>query len=198
MDTYRTIARPSEYVLREMGSRFVAHARPVGEAEEAEGYVGELRRRFHDATHHCYAWRLGPEGERSRSNDDGEPSGTAGRPIMGQIVSAGLTNVVVVVVRWFGGTKLGVSGLTRAYKEAAAGVLERCEAVERTVDAVVEAQFPFEALDSVLRAVRDSGARLSEQVFDNMCSVKLSIRLRDEAALRERLGKINGMIFKKI
>jgi len=188
-DTYLTILGAAEFGLREKGSRFLALAYPAGSEQQAEGYVEGLRKRFHDATHHCYAWRLGVAGERTRSNDDGEPSGSAGRPIMGRIVSAGLTDVAVVVVRWFGGTKLGVPGLTKAYRESAAGVLDACEVVERTVDACVAIEFPFESLDSVLKAAREGGARLVEQHFDNICRMTLLVRLSGEAALRKKLDR---------
>ena len=196
-DTYLTIARPAEFVSRERGSRFLAYAYPAESVEQAEEHVGELRRRFHDATHHCYAWRLGADGERTRINDDGEPSGSAGRPIMGQILSAGVTDVMVVVVRWFGGTKLGVPGLIKAYREAAAGVLEACEVVERTVDADMIVEFPFGSLDAVLKAARDSGARVAEQHFDNTCRIRFTVRLSGEAVLRERLSRVNGVTIKE-
>ena len=130
-DVYRTIAEPSQSAVRERGSRFLSYTWPVDDEEQVREHVDGLRKKYHDATHVCYAWRIG---DRERANDDGEPSGSAGRPILGQILSRGLTNVLVVVVRWFGGTKLGVPGLIAAYREAAAEALDAASMVERTVD----------------------------------------------------------------
>jgi len=146
-DSYLTLAAPAEASLRERSSRFLAYAYPVCSEEEIRERLDALRKRYYDATHHCYAWRLGPRGGRFRSNDDGEPSGTAGRPILGQMLSHGITECLIVVVRYFGGTKLGVPGLIAAYKEAAAAVIAAAGITERTVDRTFRVQFPYEAMN---------------------------------------------------
>ncbi len=133
-DTYLTVEAAAEAASRERSSKFLAYAYPVRSEEEIREHLDALRKRHFDATHHCYAWRLGPRGERWRANDDGEPSGTAGKPILGQLLSAEVTDCLIVVVRYFGGTKLGVPGLIAAYREAAAEALAAATVVERTVD----------------------------------------------------------------
>ena len=152
-DLYRTVAAPAEAACRERSSKFLAWIYPVRSEEEIRGHLDALRKRFFDATHHCYAWRLGPRGEAFRANDDGEPSGTAGKPILGQLLSNDITDCLVVVVRYFGGTKLGVPGLIAAYREAAAAAIEAAQIVERTVDRVVTVDFPYVAMNDIMRVV---------------------------------------------
>lgn len=142
-DSYLTLAEPAEALYKEKGSKFLAYAYPVSSEEQIRECLEALRKRYYDATHHCYAWRLGADGQNYRVNDDGEPSSTAGRPILGQLLSYGVTDVLVVVVRYFGGTKLGVSGLIAAYKESAAAVLSAAQIVERTVDVRFEVEFGY-------------------------------------------------------
>jgi uncharacterized YigZ family protein len=192
-DEYKTIAAPAEAALRERSSRFLAFAWPVGSEEEIRERLESLRKRYYDATHHCYAWRLGPRGEAWRANDDGEPSGTAGRPILGQMLSAEVTDCMIVVVRYFGGTKLGVPGLISAYKEAAAEVLQAAEIVLRTVDAQVEISFPYEAMNDVMRVVKEMEPRIESQTFDNLCTMNLSVRHGRADELTGRLGKVEGV-----
>ena len=191
-DLYLTLARPVENAIRERSSKFLAFAYPVENEEEIRDRLDMLRKRFFDATHHCYAWRLGPEGERFRANDDGEPSGTAGRPILGQLLSAGVTNCLIVVVRYFGGTKLGVPGLIAAYKEAAQEVLAAGEVIERTVDTAIRVDFPYVAMNEVMRVVKEEQPRVVEQTFDNLCTVRLAIRQSAAERLIGRLEKIDG------
>lgn len=191
-DLYRTVASPCQASLRERSSRFLSFVYPVSTEEEIKERVEELKKQYFDATHHCYAWRLGPQGERFRQNDDGEPSGTAGKPILGQIVKEDLTDCLIVVVRYFGGTKLGTSGLIQTYRESAAQVLSEAEIITKTVDASFSVAFPYESLDSVLRAVRECGAKVLKQDFDNTCTMDLSIRLSREEELRNRLEKVEG------
>ncbi|MBR3932051.1 MAG: YigZ family protein, partial [Tidjanibacter sp.] len=145
-DTYKTIVGQSEAAIRERSSKFLALAYHVTTAEQVKEIMDGLRKKFYDATHHCYAYRLGPKGEDFRANDDGEPSGTAGKPILGQLLSREITDCLVVVVRWFGGTKLGVPGLIEAYKESTAAVLDVCRVEERTVDRVLRLHYPFESM----------------------------------------------------
>ncbi len=198
-DVYQTIAVPSQGGLRELGSRFLGFAHPVSSEEEVRFLLDDLRRQYHDATHVCYAWRLGVgDGERTRSNDDGEPSGTAGRPILGQILSRDLTDVAVFVVRWFGGTKLGVPGLIAAYKGAAAEVLDAAEKVEKMVEEGFEIEFPYIAMNDVMRVVKEFLPRVVEQTFDNECSIRLSIRRSAAENMESRLLKINGVCVRRI
>ena len=192
-DEYRTIAAPVEVALRERSSKFLAYARPVESEEEAKSFLEGLRKKYYDATHHCYAWRIGPRGETWRANDDGEPNGTAGKPILGQMLSAEVTDCMIVVVRYFGGTKLGVPGLIAAYKEAAAEVLAVSEIVLRTVDVAFEIEFPYEVLNDVMRVVKEMEPRVPEQSFDNLCRMSLSIRGGRADELAGRLEKVEGL-----
>ena len=192
-DTYLTIAAPAEAALRERSSKFLSFAWPVTGEEQIREHLEALRKRFYDATHHCYAWRLGPQGERFRANDDGEPSGTAGRPILGQMLSTGLTDCLIVVVRYFGGTKLGVPGLIAAYKDSAAEVIAAAEVVERTVDVRFRLTFPYEAMNDVMRIVKEEQPAIIAQEFDNVCTMTLSIRSSRADALEGRLSKAEGV-----
>ena len=141
-DSYLTIAAPAEASSRERSSKFLAYAYPVQQEEQIREILDGLRKKYYDATHHCYAWRLGPGGAAFRANDDGEPSGTAGKPILGQLLSNNLTDCLIVVVRYFGGTKLGVPGLIAAYRESAAEAIAAARIVERTVDRTIRVDFP--------------------------------------------------------
>ena len=154
-DSYKTIARPAETTDRQLSSKFLVYAYPVETEEEIKQHLDVLRKKWFDATHHCYAWRLGAKGEHFRANDDGEPSSTAGKPILGQLLSQEVTNCLVVVVRYFGGTKLGVPGLIAAYKESTALVLSECEIVERTVDTTIRVSFSYIAMNDVMRIIKD-------------------------------------------
>ena len=191
-DSYKTIARPAETTYRQLSSKFLVYAYPVETEAEIKEYLDALRKRWFDATHHCYAWRLGAKGEHFRANDDGEPSSTAGKPILGQLLSQEITNCLVVVVRYFGGTKLGVPGLIAAYKESTALVLSECEIVERTVDVVVEVSFSYVVMNDVMRIVKDMQPKVVDQVFDNLCTMTLSIREGDSEQLIGRLEKVEG------
>ena len=154
-DSYLTIEAPAEALYKDKGSRFLAFAYPVANEEQIRERVDALRKKYFDATHHCYAWRLGPSGDSFRAVDDGEPSSTAGRPILGQMLSRNVTNALIVVVRYFGGTKLGVPGLIAAYRESAAAALDASSVVERTVDAVLEIGFGYLVLNDVMRIVKE-------------------------------------------
>ena len=191
-DSYKTIARAAETTYRQLSSKFLVYAYPVESEEEIKEYLEALRKRWFDATHHCYAWRLGPQGEHFRANDDGEPSSTAGKPILGQLLSQEVTNCLVVVVRYFGGTKLGVPGLIAAYKESTALVLSECEIVERTVDVRINVSFSYMAMNDVMRIVKDMQPRVVDQQFDNLCTMTLTIREGDSEQLIGRLEKVEG------
>ena len=191
-DSYKTIARPAETTYRQLSSKFLVYAYPVETEEEIKQHLDVLRKKWFDATHHCYAWRLGAKGEHFRANDDGEPSSTAGKPILGQLLSQEVTNCLVVVGRYFGGTKLGVPGLIAAYKESTALVLAECEIVERTVDVVIDVSFSYIAMNDVMRVVKDMQPKVVNQIFDNLCTMTLSIREGDSAQLIARLEKVEG------
>lgn len=193
-DRYLTVAAPAEASCRERSSKFLSYIYPVASEEEIRQRLDVLRKRYYDATHHCYAWRLGPHGEQFRANDDGEPSGTAGKPILGQLLSADLTDCLVVVVRYFGGTKLGVPGLIAAYKESAAEAIAAAEVVERTVDRTVTVEFPYVAMNDIMRTVKEMQPRIGEQCFDNLCSMRLTIRESQADRLVEKLRKAGGSI----
>ena len=192
-DTYLTIAAPAEAALRERSSKFLAFAWPVTDEEQIREHLETLRKRFYDATHHCYAWRLGPDGARFRANDDGEPSGTAGRPILGQMLSNSLTDCLIVVVRYFGGTKLGVPGLIAAYKDSAAEAIAAAEIVERTVDVRFRVTFPYETMNDVMRIVKEEQPAVVAQEFDNVCTMTLSIRSSRADVLESKLQKAEGV-----
>lgn len=194
-DTYKTVVGTFEAVIKERSSKFLALAYHVESAEEVREIMEPLRKKFYDATHHCYAYRIGYKGEEWRANDDGEPSGTAGKPILGQLLSRDITNTLVVVVRWFGGTKLGVPGLIETYRESTQAVLDVCRVEERTVDRIVSIRYPFESMNGVMKAVKAVEPRIVEQAFDNMCSMKLAVRLSMAEELLSRLEKVDGISF---
>lgn len=193
-DSYLTVAAPAEAASRERSSKFLSYIYPVRSEEEIRTHLDALRKRYYDATHHCYAWRLGPRGESYRSNDDGEPSGTAGKPILGQLLSHELTDCLVVVVRYFGGTKLGVPGLIAAYRESAAEAIAAAQVIERTVDRRLRVDFPYVAMNDIMRVVKEQQPRVEEQLFDNLCTLHLTIRESRAARLVERLRKAGGSV----
>ena len=193
-DSYLTIAEPAEAIYKERSSKFLTYAYPVESEEEVKELLDALRKEYYDATHHCYAYRLGPQGETFRANDDGEPSGTAGKPILGQLLSADLTNCLVVVVRYFGGTKLGVSGLIQAYKESTADVIAVSNIIEKTVDRIIKVDFSYISMNGVMRIIKDMNPRIDEQIFDNLCSMKLRIRESEADILIAKLEKVEGVI----
>ena len=179
-DTFYTLGGEAEALYKDKGSKFLAYGYPVTCEEEIKGRLDALRKRYYDATHHCYAWRLGPKGESFRAVDDGEPSSTAGRPILGQMLSREVTDALIVVVRYFGGTKLGVPGLIEAYKRSAALVLENAEIEQRTVN-------------DVMRIVKELQPQIIAQQFDNLCTMTLAIRQGFAAQLLDRLSKVEGL-----
>ena len=193
-DSYLTIAEPAEAIYKERSSKFLTYAYPVESESEIKELLDALRKQYYDATHHCYAYRLGAHGEMFRANDDGEPSGTAGKPILGQLLSANLTNCLVVVVRYFGGTKLGVSGLIQAYKESTAEVIAVSKIIEKTVDRVVKIDFDYTSMNGVMRIVKEMNPRIDEQVFDNICKMSLRIRESEADILTAKLSKVEGVI----
>lgn len=192
MDTYYTIEAPAEAQLVEQRSRFIAYAIPVETAEQALEEVTRMRARYYDARHVCWAYRLGPEGAQTRSQDDGEPSGTAGKPILGQILSADLTNIIVLVVRYFGGVKLGTSGLIEAYRQATVEVLAATSRRTCIVERRMQISFGYDLMGDVMRLAKDSGARILAQDFREHCTIDLCLRADDAPALYERIERIYG------
>ena len=192
-DIYKTLAADAEAVYKEKSSKFLAYAYPVESEEQIREILDALHKRYYDATHHCYAWRLGAQGELFRANDDGEPSGTAGKPILGQMLSTEITNCLIVVVRYFGGTKLGVSGLISAYKESARAAIEAGTIVERTVDRRIKIYFPYIAMNDVMRIIKEEQPAILGQEFDNLCSMVLSIRESRADMLVGKLQKAEGV-----
>jgi len=193
-DTYKTISTSTEGIYKEKGSKFLSFAIPVSNVEEVKEIVKDFRKRFFDARHVCYAYMLGSEHHDFRANDDSEPSGTAGRPILGQINSRELTNVLVIVVRYFGGILLGTGGLVVAYKEAAADALGQAEIIEKTVDELFSINFDYILLNDVMRVIKDTNPQIINQTFDNLCSMELSIRKQDALVLLAKLENIIGVV----
>ncbi len=191
-DVYRTIEADAEALFKEKSSKFLCFAYPVTTEEQIRERLEVLYKKYYDATHHCYAWRLGPRGEAFRANDDGEPSSTAGKPILGQLLSNEITDCLIVVVRYFGGTKLGVSGLIDAYKTSAAEVIAAAKVVERTVDDRIEVRFSYMAMNEVMKIVKDLQPKIVEQCFDNLCTMTLTIRQSQSEQLLARLSKVEG------
>ncbi len=193
-DTYKTIAAESKGLFKDRGSRFIAIARPVSSQEEIKTILEELRREYHDARHHCYAWMLTPDRQAWRVNDDGEPSGTAGRPIMGQINSRELTNILVVVIRYFGGTLLGVSGLINAYRSAAEDALSNARIIEKQVMESWLVTFPYSAMNDVMKVMKDEGcSQQSHNYSGEECSAEISFRASIMDKVTGRLRKITGV-----
>lgn len=192
-DAYLTISKPAEGIFKDKGSKFLAFAFPISSEEEALGWVKQFREKYHDARHHCYAFALGQNRKFSRANDDGEPSGTAGRPILGQIVSKELTNILVVVVRYFGGTLLGTSGLINAYKSATCDVLGNAEIIEKHISQKLNIRFNYIVLNDVMKIVKDYGANIESQILDNECSIDLLVRLGLYPQVLAKLKKIEGL-----
>ncbi|MBO6045375.1 MAG: YigZ family protein [Bacteroidales bacterium] len=193
-DTYSSIAGRSDGLFKDNGSRFIAQAYPVETEDEVKEIVGRLRKEYHDARHHCYAYRIGLDGGQWRANDDGEPSGSAGRPILGQIDAAGLSDVLVVVVRYFGGIKLGIPGLIRAYKTSTADALSQASVVEKVAGKFYRVTFPYLSMNAVMKVVKDLSLPQKDTSFAEQCSMVLRVRLSNESAFLERVSGIDGAI----
>lgn len=189
MDTYKSIASPSEGLYKDRGSRFLSFAYPCDDPERAKELVSQLKKEYHDARHHCFAYRIGLNGDIWRSSDDGEPSGTAGRQILGQIDSAGLSDILVVVVRYFGGIKLGVPGLIAAYKGAAADALGAASIIEKVASKTFTLHFDYLEMNSIMRIVKDLSLEVLSQEFSQECLLKVRVRLDDIEPFRERVGE---------
>ncbi|MGQ1889840.1 IMPACT family protein [Thermophagus sp. OGC60D27] len=192
-DYYTTIKQPVEGLYKEKGSKFLAYGFPVQSEDEIRKHVDDLKKKYHDARHHCYAWELGIDGNNFRMNDDGEPSGTAGKPILGQIHSFGLTNILVVVVRYFGGIKLGTGGLIQAYKAATADALEKAERIQCTVKKSFSIRFPYDLMNQVMRVVNDEELIIKAQKFEADCNMTLAVRESKFESIIDRFRKSFGV-----
>ncbi len=195
-DTFLTIATTAEGLYTEKGSRFLASAHHVQTPQEVKAIVDSHRKQYYDARHVCYAYMLGQTREQYRASDDGEPSGTAGRPILGQINSRTLTDTLVVVVRYFGGTKLGTSGLIRAYKTASAQALDNAQTELRTLNHTLTATFEFPLLSQVMRIVKEEQPTLLSQDFQLQCTLTMLVRQARSAQLAQRLSNVRGVSVK--
>ncbi|MFN8115689.1 MAG: YigZ family protein [Bacteroidia bacterium] len=192
-DTYLTIEKPAEAIFKDKGSKFLAYAYPVESDQQIKEILNQLKKEHHTANHHCYAYRLGADKMNFRANDDGEPNNTAGKPILGQIQSNDLTNVLIVVVRYFGGTLLGVSGLINAYKNSAADVIKVSSIIEKQILFNYSIQFYFEHLNDVMKLLKQLDCKITNQQFDNNCEISFSIRKANSEQCEEKLKKIEGL-----
>ena len=176
-DAYKSIAAPAQGLFKDNGSRFIAFAYPVETEEQVKELVQALRKEYHDARHHCFAYRLGYKGDVWRASDDGEPSGSAGRPILGQIDSLGLSDVLVVVVRYFGGIKLGIPGLIRAYKTSTADALASAQIIEKIAARSFRVNFDYLSMNAVMKVLKDMDLQPSAQDYGEQCSLQVRVRL---------------------
>lgn len=195
-DTYISIAAPAEGLFRDRGSKFLAFVFPVHDEKQIQQHLEELRRIHPSANHHCYAWRLGFDKQRYRFNDDGEPSGTAGRPIFGQLQALDLTNVLIVVVRYFGGTLLGVGGLVQAYKAAAADALKNSNCIVCHITEIYEIQFAYDKMNEVMRLLKAKQAGNLKLDTQEICRIEFAIRKANADGLIDALKKIDGLTLK--
>ena len=199
LDTYKTIETSFEgEIFKDKGSKFFGYAFPVSNESQVKEFIDELKSQHHKARHWCYAWRIGTEVIRFRANDDGEPSNSAGQPIFGQLISFDVTNILVVVVRYFGGTKLGVGGLITAYKTSAKLALEIAKIVEKTIDISFKLTFEYEFLDKVMRIIKEKNLRVNHQVMEMNCVFEISVRKKAAAAIKTSFENLRCLQIKEI
>ncbi len=196
-DTYLSLAKSSEGFYKEKGSKFLAFAFPVSSEEEIKEKILVLKKEYYDARHHCYAYILGKDATHYRANDDGEPGHSAGDPILGQIRSHHLTDVLIVVVRYFGGTKLGVGGLIHAYKTAAADAIANNTIVKKIVTASIKIHFEYLSMNSVMKLIKDYDLKIVEQIFDNQCFINFSVREKLRIDVVKKLKEMSGVEVEK-
>lgn len=196
-DTYQTVESVAEGLYKEKGSRFISFIYPVRTEQEIKDILSRLKTEYYDARHHCYAYMLGTDQQKFRANDDGEPSSTAGKPILGQILSHGLTDVLIVVIRYFGGIKLGVSGLINAYRIAAADAITQARIVEKTVQETFRIRFGYLVLNEVMKIIKEMNPEVLERDFEIECRMTLSIRRKEGSDLRNRLTQIESLVLEE-
>lgn len=192
-DSYKTIMSISSGLYKDKGSKFISSAFPVSDEQEIKSILEEVRKEHHEARHHCYAYMLGKDMQVWRANDDGEPSGTAGRPILGQIKSFGLTNVLIIVSRYFGGTLLGVSGLINAYKSAAGSALSNAEITDHIINESYRITYPYSAMNDVMKILKEENVIQAEQTFELECRIRIQFRLSISKKILSRLSRIEGL-----
>ncbi|MDT8401564.1 MAG: YigZ family protein [Bacteroidales bacterium] len=197
-DAYRSISKETSGVFKDRASKFIAIATPVNSVEEIKEVLERIRKQYHDARHYCYAYKLGTGDDNWRVNDDGEPSGTAGNPIMGQIKAFRLTNILITVVRYFGGTLLGTGGLINAYRSAARLALENAVIVSKTIKCTYQLKFPYKAVNDVMKLVKEENLEQSDQVFDLACSITVQFRASLENRIRKKFKLIGKLEFEKV
>ncbi|MBN1185977.1 MAG: YigZ family protein [Bacteroidales bacterium] len=190
-DTYKSIQAPSTGVFKDRGSKFLAFAYPVSTEDEIKELVDALKKQYHDARHHCYAYRLGSN--NFRANDDGEPSNSAGKPILNQIDANNLSNILVVVVRYFGGTLLGVGGLINAYKNASADALSQATFIKKTIDEIYQIEYPYESTNEIMRIVNDENLKQHSPVYKEMCRFTLHIPKNSVNRVLSKLHTIDSV-----
>lgn len=192
-DSFLTISSPSEGLYKEKGSKFIALAFPVESVDEVKESLEALRKKYYDARHHCYAYVLGHAADEVRANDDGEPNHSAGDPILGQIKSKNLTNTLVVVIRYFGGTKLGVSGLITAYKTAAAEALDANQVIQKDITENITLRFPYDEMNEVMKLVKDLDLKIKRQDYDSLCVMHLEVIISQMGNLKEKITLLNDL-----
>jgi uncharacterized YigZ family protein len=197
-DSYKTIVHPTEGFFKDRGSKFLAFAFPVETEEQVKEHLAVLRKEYYDARHHCYSYILGPDKSAYRINDDGEPSGSAGKPIHGQLLSYDLTNILVVVIRYFGGTKLGIPGLINAYREATRDALDKAEIITKTVNEYFEIEYEYPLMGNVMRIIKDENLEQINTQFELNCRIELRVRKNEYQRIANEFGKIHGVKLKHI
>ncbi len=191
-DSYKSISKVSTGIFKDNGSKFLAFAYPITKEEEVKPIIQQLKKEYFDARHHCYAYRIGYAGDTWRYNDDGEPSSTAGKPIFGQILSCELSDILIVVVRYFGGIKLGVPGLIRAYKGATMDAIENAEIVEKIATKTFIVHFEYLQMNNIMKAIKEMELSPYQQEFNLNCQLKVDIRLTDLVRFTDKFTKIEG------
>ncbi|MCD4745492.1 MAG: YigZ family protein [Bacteroidales bacterium] len=192
-DTYKTISNTSVGLFKDRGSKFIALAIPVNNENEIIEQLDKLKKEYHNARHHCYAYRLGFDKSVYRINDDGEPSGTAGKPIFGQIRSKDLTNILIVVIRYFGGVKLGVGGLINAYKTASKEAIEKSAIITKTVNDIYEIIFDYSKMNEVMKILKEENLKQLCHSFELICKISFSVRKNDSSRIFNKIKKINNL-----
>jgi uncharacterized YigZ family protein len=187
---YKTIATPATGVFKDKGSKFLSFAFPVEAEEQTKEQVRKIKKEYFDARHHCFAYRIGANGEQWRANDDGEPSSAGGKPILGQLLSRELTNVLVVVVRYFGGTLLGIPGLINAYRSAAADALDNAQIVKKTMQEIITVTFPYHHLNAMMKLLKEEQAEIRAQQCDTECAFEIAVPLQRKEKFLQKAGKI--------
>jgi uncharacterized YigZ family protein len=192
-DFYKTITASSEGLFKDKGSKFLSFAYPIDSEEQVKSIVKDLKKKYHDARHHCFAYRIGSDENNYRLNDDGEPSGTAGKPIFGQIQSHGLSDILIVVVRYFGGVLLGTSGLINAYKNSALDAISHAELIEKIVKQEVDITFPYEMISQAMRIIKDENLEVKQQQLTENCCISLYVRLTEYDRIKEKFRNTYGI-----